>query len=251
MKVLEELLKCVITCVHQVEGYNFNGNLIQDIGIVDLPVCEQNEGEYGATQIFQLMHLERNLPVVKLRSCAQLQTLLDNGAIECIDYLFKTNRQIFVLIKPRGFFYQSHRKVLINTPILLLASLRKRGFGHRLDNRYEEVSAEFKCSLNTSQASLVGELSKDHHHRLVTTIELDGVLVAFMAFNTLLEPILLTRDIIYAKTVLPCLWLADGDLILDRKVSQNYSIYFKPCRWLILSGLNPIGDFSSGQKSNI
>ena len=33
----------------------------------------------------------------------------------------------------------------------------------------------------------VGELSKVHHHELVTTIELDGVTVTFVAVDTLLE----------------------------------------------------------------
>ena len=86
-----------------------------------------------------------------------------------------------------GFLHQSHRKVLIDTPILLLVGLRKRGFGHRLDARSVEVPAEVKCSLNVSQTSPVGELSEAHHHELVTAIELDGMAVAFVAVDTLLE----------------------------------------------------------------
>ena len=37
------------------------------------------------------------------------------------------------------------------------------------------------------QASPVSELSKAHHHELVTAIELDGVTVAFVAVDTLLK----------------------------------------------------------------
>ena len=47
--------------------------------------------------------------------------------------------------------------------------------------------AEVKCSLNISQSSPVGELSKAQHHELVTAIELDVVPVTFVAVDTLLE----------------------------------------------------------------
>ena len=51
----------------------------------------------------------------------------------------------------------------------------------------DQVSAEVKCSLNISQTGSVGELSKAHHHELVTAIELDGVPVTLVAVDTLLE----------------------------------------------------------------
>ena len=60
-----------------------------------------------------------------------------------------------------GFLYQSHRKVLIYTPILLLVGLRKRGSRYCLDSGAIEVAAEVKCSLYISQTSSVCELSED------------------------------------------------------------------------------------------
>ena len=182
-----EFLKRDIAFVHQVEGTGFNGNLVHDLGIVDFSRCEQNEGGNGAPQVHQSMHLERALPVVELGPRAQFQTQLDSGAVERIDHFFKTNPQLFILLKRRGFLDQSHRKVLIDTPILLLVGLRKRRSWHRLDAGSVEVSAEVKCSLNVTQASPVGELSKAHHHELVTAIEPDGMAIAFVAVDTLLE----------------------------------------------------------------
>ena len=69
-------------------------------------------------------------------------------------------------------------------PILLLVGLSKRRFGHYLDTGSVDVAAEVKCSLNVSLARSVGELSKAHHHELVTAIELDGVTIAFVAGDT-------------------------------------------------------------------
>lgn len=96
------------------------------------------------------------------------------AAIERIYHLFKTNPQLFIFVKRCGFLNQSHRKVLINTPILLLVGLCKRRFGHHLD----AGSAEVKCSLNIPQTRAVGELSKAHHHELVSAIELNSVTAA-------------------------------------------------------------------------
>ena len=72
-------------------------------------------------------------------------------------------------------------------PVLLLVGLSQSGFGHYLDARSVEVSAEVKCSLNISQIGSVGEMSKAHHHELVTAIELDRVPVTLVAVDTLLE----------------------------------------------------------------
>ena len=71
--------------------------------------------------------------------------------------------------------------------MILLVGLRKRGFGHHLDAHPIPVTTEVKCSLYISQTGPVGELSKAHHHELITAIELDGVPVAMVAVDTLLE----------------------------------------------------------------
>ena len=108
-------------------------------------------------------------------------------AVKYKNHPFKTSQKVFILVKLRGFLHQDYRKVLIDTPILLLVGLRQSGSGHHLDARPVEVSAEVKCSLNISQTSSVSELSKAHHHELVTAIELDGVPVTLVAVDTLLE----------------------------------------------------------------
>ena len=187
MKELMEFLKRDIAFVHQVEGPGFNRDLIHHHGIVDLAGRKQHEGGDRASQVHQRMHLERSLAVMELCPRAQLQTEIDRAAIERIYHLLKTNPQLFILVKRGSFLNQSHRKVLIDTPILLLVGLHKCGSGHHLDTRPVEVSAEVKCSLNVSQTSPVGELGKAHHHELVTAIELDRVTVAFVAVDTLLE----------------------------------------------------------------
>ena len=124
--------------------------------------------------------------MVKLHPGAQFQAQFDGAAIERIYHLFKTDPQFFIFVKHCGFLNQSHRKVLINTPILLLVGLCERGFVHHLDAGSIEVPAEVKCSLNISQTRAVGELSKAHHHeQLVSAIELNSVTVALLLLASL------------------------------------------------------------------
>lgn len=134
-----------------------------------------NECRNRASQVHERMHLESSLPMVKLRPGAQFQAQFDGAAIERIYHLFKTNPQFLIFVKRCGFLNQSHRKVLINTPILLLVGLCKRGFGHHIDAGSIEVPAEVKCSLNISQ------------NELVSAIELNSVTVAFVAIDALFE----------------------------------------------------------------
>ena len=91
--------------------------------------------------VHQRMHLERALTMMGLCPRTQLQTELNCATVERIYHLFKTNPQLFILVKRGGFLHQSQRKVLIDTPILLLVGLCKRGSGHHLDTRPVEGSA--------------------------------------------------------------------------------------------------------------
>ena len=187
VKILVEFLERNIALIYQVESTGFNRDLIHHSGIVDFTWSEQNECRDRALEVHKRVHLESAFPMMELRPGTQFQTELYRAAVEHIYHLFKTNPQLFILVKCRGFLHQSHCKVLIDTPILLLIDFRKSGSRHYLDARPVEVSAEVKCSLNVSQTDPVGELSKAHHHELVTAVELDGVTVAFVAVDTLLE----------------------------------------------------------------
>ena len=187
LEVLVKLLKGDISLVHQIKSAGFDRNPVHHLCIVNLTWRKHYEGRDRASEIHKRMHLERTLAMMELRPRAQLETQFNGTAVKRIYHLFETNPQLFIFVKSRGFFHQSHRKVLIDAPILLLVGLRKRGTGHRLDSRTVEVSAEVKCSLNISQTSPVGELGKAHHHELVTATKLDGVSVSLVAVDTLLE----------------------------------------------------------------
>ena len=187
VEVLVELLKSDIPLVHQVEGASFYWNLVHNLGVVDLAWRKQNKGWNRTSQVHECMHLESTLPVMELRPGTQLQAQLDGAAVERIYHLFKANPQLLIPVKRCGFLDQSHREVLMDTPILLLVGLRKRGFGHHLDAGSVEVSAEVKCSLNVSQAGTVRELSEAHHHELVAAVKPDRVTVALVTVDTLLE----------------------------------------------------------------
>ena len=187
LEVLVKLLEGDVSLVHQVESTRFDRYLIHHLGIIDLTRRKQDKGGNRASQVHQRMHLEGPLAMVELRPGTQLQTQFNGAAVKRIYHLIKTNPQLFIFVKFGGFLHQSHRKVLIDTPILLLVGLSQSGSGHRLDARTVEVSTEVKCSLNISQTGSVGELSKAHHHELVTAIELDSVPVTLVAVDTLLE----------------------------------------------------------------
>ena len=223
MEVLVKFFKSCISLVHQVKGTSFDWDIIHDFSIVDLARSKQNKCGNRAPQIHERMHLESSLPMVKLRPGAQFQAQLDGAAIERIYHLFKTNPQLFIFVKRCGFLNQSHRKVLINTPILLLVGLCKRRFGHHLD----AGSAEVKCSLNISQTRAVGELSKAHHHELVSAIELDSATVVFVATDALFEFVFVNeRYNLREELFFLCSWLADGVLLPTAKFrSSNRKIF--------------------------
>ena len=57
----------------------------------------------------------------------------------------------------------------------------------KLKARPIEVAVEIKCCIDVLQTRPIEELGKAHHYKLVKSVKLDGVTVAFVAVNTLLK----------------------------------------------------------------
>ena len=182
-----KLLKCHIPLVYQVESSRFNWNPVHHLGVVYLAGSKQDKDRNRASEVHKSVHFERTPTVVELSPRTQLETEFYCTAIECIYHLLEIYAQLLSLIERCGFLYKNHRKVLVYVPISLLVGLCKGGSGHCLDARPIEVGAEIKSRFDVPQTRPVCELGKAHHHKLVTSIILDGVTVTFIAVDTLLE----------------------------------------------------------------
>ena len=194
MKVLVDRIKPHIALVHQIVSDGFHRNFVLNFRIKNSSMSKIDECRDRASEIHQCMHLERTFIVMESRPREEFKTQFNGAAVKGINHLIKIYSKLLAGILVLCFTYQDLSKILIDTPILLLIRFCKRGLGHCFESRSVEVlSAEVKCSLNVSQTGTVGELSKAHHHELITAIELNSMSVAFVAVNTLFELICIDK----------------------------------------------------------
>jgi len=154
MKVLVERIKPHIALVHQIVSVGFHKNFVHNFRVLNPSMSKINNG----------------------------------AAVKGINHFIKIYSKLLADILVLCFTYQDLSKILIDTLILLLIRFCKRGLGHCFESRSVEVlSAEVKCSFNVSQTGTVGELSKTHHHELITAIEFNSVSVSLVGVNTLFE----------------------------------------------------------------
>lgn len=145
-------------------------------------------------EVYQGVHLERALTMMKCSPWTKFKAQFNRAAVKSIDHFIKIKPKFLSLIQFLRLMYQGLRKVLIDTPILLLISFRQSGLRYSLQSRSVQIaSAEVKSSLNISQTGSICDLSKAHHHELVTAIELYSVPVALIPVKALLKLIFINE----------------------------------------------------------
>lgn len=98
--------------------------------------------------------------MMKCRQWTKFQTQLYVAAVREIDHPVQVKAKFLTSVNILSMLHQNLRKVLIDTPVLLLIRFCQSGFGHSLKSRPIEIrSAEVKCSLNISQPRHASELS--------------------------------------------------------------------------------------------
>lgn len=191
MKVLIERLKLHVAFIHKIVGVCHNRYFIHNLGIMNRGLCKADKYKNGAFQVHQGMHLETSFAMVESCPWTQCQTRLNGTVVKSANHFIKVNPKLFSFVQLLSLLYQDIAKVLIDTPILFLVRLCKCRFRHNLKSRPIQVlRTKFKSSLNISQATAISELCKAHYQKLISAIELYGMSVTIIPFDTLAEFIL-------------------------------------------------------------
>ena len=188
MKVLEKGIKAYISFIHKIVCICLYRYLTHYFRVMNFAGSKKDECGDRASKVKKCMHFEGTTTMMELSPWTQLKTKFNCAAVKGVDHLIKIYSELVSIIKSSRFLCQRHRKILIDTPVLLLVHLGKSRLGHNLKSRPVQVlRTKIKSSFNVSQTTPVCVLSKAHNQELVTTVEFDGMPVALVAIDTLAE----------------------------------------------------------------
>ena len=178
-----------ITAIHQVEGSDFEEQLIQQVDVVHLPAGHINIGRNAAPQIQQGMQLDRALAATKLRPGEQGQTQIDGGGVEGIDGLGQVHAERFVAVEVAGHADEHLGEVAIDSPVANLVGIGERGARNSTSETHviELRLLSAQTGFDVAQTAAIGELSESQTEELIPAREIFDVAIALVAIDAKLK----------------------------------------------------------------
>jgi|SRR3990167_7925997 len=166
-----ETLEVQVTAVHDVEGTDFQNQLVQHIDIVDLAVCDTDECWDRAAQVQKSMEFDGSLFLAEAGPGKKIEAQIDGGCIEGISGLAQLDTEVVVDIQGSCDLNQDLGKVRIDAPISLLIGVRQCVAENLASNAHviELGVLGLKAGFDIAKTFPVSELRKSHTVKLVET----------------------------------------------------------------------------------
>jgi len=161
--------KIEIAAIEDIDGAGFDGNLIEDVDLVDLSVSDNNDCRNTAPQIQKGMKLDRALALAKDGPGEKRQTQIDGGGIQGVYCVFQFYPEVLADIKFSGPVDQDLSEFGVDSPVPHLVGIGQGISGNSPPYAHviEFVLGSPETGLNISQAFPVGQLGKRHAEKLV------------------------------------------------------------------------------------
>ncbi len=163
--------KIEIAAIEDIDRAGFDGNLIDDIDLVDLSVSNDDYGGNTAPQIQKGMQFDRALALSKDGPGEKRQTQIDDCGIQGVYGVCQFYPEVLADIQSSGLGDQDLSEIGVDPPVPHLVGI---GQGVSRDLSPDAHVIEFvlgspETGLNISQAFPVGQLGKCHAEKLVPT----------------------------------------------------------------------------------
>ena len=173
-----EPIEVDVSAIHDVDGTGLGQQRIENIGVMQLAVADEDEGRDIAPQIQERVQLDRRFGRAERRPGKDREAQIDRGGIERVDGVLEIEPKRLVGVKSPGCADQALRQVAVDAPIP-----RRVGIGQRVARHGAAKSQVIEFGTLHTQtrfdvaALAIGQLREGHAEVLVETREpLDLVL---------------------------------------------------------------------------
>ena len=174
-----------IAPVHDVESARLDGQHVQHMHIVHLPVADVDEGGNCAAQVQQGVHLHSGLGGAKRCPVEQTQTQVDGGGVQCVDGGIQIHAHGFLRIQSAGSVDQSHRQSMLNAPVARVQGIGQRracrNVAHAHVKKFGLIGRQTR--FDVAQRLPPGQLGKRHDAKQLGTTERAHPGIAAMAID--------------------------------------------------------------------
>lgn len=157
-----------VATVEDIDAARFEGELVEDVNIVNRPVCDAYKYWNRASQIDLSMQLDRCFRAPKVCPGKHRQAKVDRRGIDSVNHLVQTEPVRIFGIKSTGFANEDLSECFVNTPVSVLVGVGQIGPGNVPANAHRvTMCASPKAGFDISQALSEGDLREGHCEKLV------------------------------------------------------------------------------------
>jgi len=181
--------KIQIAPVHDVEGSRFEGQIVEDVDVVNLAGGNNDKGRNASLQIQQGMQFDRSFVLSELGPREQGQAEIDRRGIQSEGGLLQFDAEIFVHIQNGGLLDQDMGEIGEDTPVSSFVGIGQSASGSQtVHSRMIELGPQGpQTRFDVAQALPVGELGERHHQELLVTGQRFCVSIALVPPHALVE----------------------------------------------------------------
>ncbi len=178
-----------ISTIDNVKGSCFEGQLVEDVDVVNLAVSDNDEGRDTPPEVQKGMQFHSALVSSELGPWEKGETQIDGGGVQGIGGLIQFDSEGIVGVEATSLADEDLGKVGIDSPISDLVGVSQ---GIARDISSEAHVIEFSLSraetcLDVSEAFSIGQLSKGHAKELAPARKVFDFVVAVVSLNAFLK----------------------------------------------------------------
>ena len=158
-----------VSAIHYIERPGFDGQEVQHVDLVHLPVADVDECWDCATQVQQGMQFDGRFRTTKWSPFEQAQTQIECRGVHCVHRVLEIEpNQIRIAVKFAGSANRHCRQIRPDAPIPRFVGVGQRRSMHAVTqpHRIKLVGVGPKRRFDVAQALAPGQLRKRHYAKL-------------------------------------------------------------------------------------
>ncbi len=178
-----------ISPIDNVKRSWFEGHLIEDVDVVNLAVCDNDEGRYTSPEVQKGMQFHSGFVRSELGPWKKGETQIDGCRVQGIGGLIQFDSEGIVGVKATSLGNEDLGKIGIDSPIPDLVRM-SQSIARNIPSKTHVI--EFSLSrtetcLDVSEAFSIGQLSKGHTEKLVPTRKVFDLVMAIVPLNAFVK----------------------------------------------------------------
>ena len=161
-----------IGTVHDIDASRFDGDVVKEVDIMHLSVCDADEHWDRAAQLHLRVHLDRRFRLTECCPGKHRKTQINGGGIQCVDDFIQVQFCGVIVIQTPSLANEDLRQIGVNLPRAVFVGIcNVCSCNIATDTHRVKVGTSPQACFNVTKALPESHLSECHRQKLISSTE--------------------------------------------------------------------------------